>query len=355
MSSDLLSYSIMLNGEKAVSYASPHYALLTVGKPDKVTLPPISSYVGLTEKNLNSLNSLNSNSLNSLNTLNSTSWLSKAPSASSLPLMTSLLALELPLLLPRMAAHDLYKMSHDTRTASVGSSAATPAVSSVAAKLSGAHSATPVSISTPHVSPSTASLAANLSANDSPKKRRQRLGPSCDNCRARKVKCNAEVIMLSRHFGPNHKSLSHNQSDPNDDSHIEEYASLLPEQQLTVMAGSLVGAGDYTLVLSKGKLIKFKACLSCAAKGLGCCFSKGFTKEDIVYSKRSGPEAVPVVVERKAAPVKVVKKRTIESSGSTRKSSCTACRKRKVKCVVHTGLNKCICCMKKDNNCSFEG
>lgn len=354
----------MLNGEKAVSYASPHYALLTAGKPEKVTLPPISSYVGLTEKNLNSLNSLNSNSLNLLNTLNSNTWLSKASSASSLPLLTSLLtsllALELPLLLPRIAAHDLYKMSHDTRTASMGSSAAAPAVTAssavaVAATLSAAHSAAPQSISTPHVAAPPASLAANLSANDSPKKRRQRLGPSCDNCRARKVKCNAEVLMLSRHFGPSHRNLTHNQVDQNDDSYIEEFASLLPEQQLAVMAGSLVGAGDYTLVLSKGKLIKFKACLSCAAKGLGCCFSKGFTKEDIVYSKRSGPEAVPVMVERKVAPVKVVKKRTMELSGSSRKSSCTACRKRKVKCVVHTGLNRCIGCMKKDSPCSFEG
>lgn len=310
MSSDLLSYSIMMNGEKAVSYAAPHYAPLAVGKPEKITLPPISAYVGLTERNLNSLNLLTS-------------------SVSSPPLLTSLLALELPLLLPRMAAHDLYKLSYGNRNVSVSSTTTSDRVSSE----SGA------------TTPSIASAAVAPASSESPKKRRQRLGPSCDNCRARKVKCNAEVMMLSRHFA---------QNECDSESYAEEFASLLPEHKLTILSGELVTVGDYTLVLSNNKLIKYKSCLSCAGKALGCCFSKGFTKEDIVYSKRSGPEAVPLVVERKAAAVKVVKKRSAESSGSTRKSSCTACRKRKVKCVMHTRLNKCIGCMKKDSTCSFE-
>lgn len=316
----------MLNGEKAISFAAPHYALLTVGKPENVTLPPISSYVGLTEKNLNSLNSLNRFA---------------TTSSTSLPLLTSLLALELPLLLPRMASHDHYKMSYDARATSVSSSISVDSnsVSSSAATAACKFSAVNLA----------GDLAGDLSPNDSPKKRRQRLGPSCDNCRARKVKCNAEVIMLSRHFSP---TVVHQNSQNDSDSYVEEFASLLPELQLSVLAGSLVAVGNYTLVLSKSKLIKFKACLSCAGKGLECCFSKGFTKEDIVYSKRSGPETVPVVMERKTA-VKVMKKR-VESSGSTRKSSCAACRKRKVKCVMHNRLNKCIGCMKKDSTCSFE-
>lgn len=160
--------------------------------------------------------------------------------------------------------------------------------------------------------------------------------------------------MLSRHFS----SDTGTDADAED---IPEYTGLLAEQQKAVLGGSLVHvSGDYNLVLSNNKLIKFKACLSCAGKALGCCFSKGFTKEDIVHSKRAVPvETVALAVaERKVTPVKVVKKRSVDLSAlgasSTRKSSCAACRKRKVKCVMHTRLNKCIGCMKKDSTCSFE-
>lgn len=304
--SDLVSYSIMLNGEKAITHISPHYAPLTLGKPEKITLPPIASYVSLTETNLNSLNSFLRN-----------------PSTSSTPLLTSLsLALELPLLLPRMANPELFKQPRAANAAQ-GSDAAND------------------------------TLMSSDASGDSPqKKRRQRLGPSCDNCRARKVKCNAEVVMLSRHFNGD-------ASDNTDD--IPEYTTLSSEQQQAVVAGTLVVvADDYNLVLSNSKLIKFKACLSCAGKALGCCFSKGFTKEDIVHSKRLGPSdpVAVAVVERKSSPVKVVKKRSVDLSGAatagTRKSSCAGCRKRKVKCVMHSRLNKCIGCIKKECACSFE-
>lgn len=171
-------------------------------------------------------------------------------------------------------------------------------------------------------------------SNLSQKKRRQRLGPSCDSCRARKVKCNADVIMLSREYNTE-----------------EEVWSLLPEARDRLVSGAAVSVGDYTLVLSNSKLFKFRACQLCAGKGIGCCFSKGFTKEDIVHSKRSG-EVVPVV-EKKPVAQKVVKRRSVESVG-TRKSSCVACRKRKVKCVMNGRVNKCVGCIKKDHTCSFE-
>lgn len=287
--SDLVSYSIMLNGEKAITHTSPHYAPLTLGKPEKITLPPIASYVSLTENNLNSLNTLMRNA-----------------NATSPPLLTLLLALELPLLLPRLSSLEIYNTHQQV-------SAAIP---------------NPL-----------------LQAEGLQKKRRQRLGPSCDNCRARKVKCNAEVVMLSREFAAG-----------TDD--IEECVLLLPEQKLALALGTPVTiVGDQTLVVSNGKLIKFKACSSCAGKALRCCFSKGFTKEDIVHSKRVGPAdtTAMMVVERKVTPVKVVKKRTVDVAGAgTRKSSCAACRKRKVKCVMHTRLNKCVGCVKKDSTCSFE-
>lgn len=156
------------------------------------------------------------------------------------------------------------------------------------------------------------------------------------------MKCNAEVVLLTREFAAHAED-------------IEEYAGLLALQKQEVALGSAVTVSGHTLCVSNGKLIKFKACLSCAGKALGCCFSKGFTKEDIVHSKRAGPADAAVVVERKSSPVKVVKKRVTEVGVSgTRKSSCAACRKRKVKCVMHSRLNKCVGCVKKDSTCSFE-
>lgn len=265
--SDLVSYSIMMNGDKAISHTLP-FAPLTMGKVERVTLPPINC-VRLTETNLNLLNAYHP--------------------ALSAPLLTSLLsALELPLLSPQMGNAELYD--------------ATPQ---------------------PHAA----------------KKRRQRLGPLCDNCRARKVKCNAEVLLLTRQFDT-------------EGAHIDEYATLPAEQQAHAQAGALVRiAGNFVLVLSHNKLIKFRPCLLCAGKGLGCCFSKGFTKEDIVHSKRLG-DATPVV--ERAAPAKVVKKRAESMGPLTRKSSCSHCRKRKVKCVMNARANRCVGCIKKDSECTFE-
>lgn len=303
MMSDLLSYSIMMNGEKAVTHTSPHFAPLTVGKPEKVTLPPIAH--GLTENNLN--------------LLNQTLFLYAVASAT--PSLTSLLALELPLSSPRLAGAELFATSQ-------------PLAQPLTQPL------TQPQVAQPQLpQPQQLVLALTTSAQ---KKRRQRLGPSCDNCRARKVKCNAEVIMLTRHFSA---------ADPQDD--LDEYTTLGAEQQQQVRAGGLVRiAGNFVLVLSHNKLIKFRPCLSCAGKGLACCFSKGFTKEDIVHSKRSGSEPAAVMEKKAQAPAKVAKKRV--ESGSTRKSSCGACRKRKVKCVMNPRLNRCVGCIKKDGVCSVE-
>lgn len=159
--------------------------------------------------------------------------------------------------------------------------------------------------------------------------------------------------MLTRHFDDNDDNNNNNTNDNNSDEEhadVPEFTSMLAEQQAMVRAGTPVAvAGHYMLVVSNNKLIKYKACLSCAGKALGCCFSKGFTKEDIVHSKRTGPTEV-IVVERRASP-KVAKKR-VESG--TRKSLCAACRKRKVKCVMHPRLLKCVGCVKKDSACLFE-
>lgn len=257
---DLLSYSIMLNGDRAITYNS-HFMSLPDIKHGKVTLPPIASYVSLTETNLNTLN------------------FGAAARSSATPSLTLLLALELPLLSPR----------------------ATPATPSAEEK-----------------------------------KRRQRMGPLCDSCRARKVKCNADVVMLTWHD----EKLSA----------IAEYTLLPAREQQQVAAGELVQvAGDYVMVLLNHKLVKFKPCMLCASKGLACCFSKGFTKEDIVQTRRvSGLEALEEARPRSKKRAGLPCERS-----SPRKSSCGACRRRKVKCQT-TLAGRCVGCVKKGILCSFE-
>lgn len=307
LANDLVSYSIMMNGDKAVSHVTPHYALLNSWKPANITLPSITHRVRLPESSLTE-NNLKLHDAYSLLT----------PSALSNPLLTSLslsralAALALPLLSPRLCI--------------------TPP------QLSAAPMVLP--LSAPQL---TAQLAA-CAGEPSPRKRRQRLGPSCDNCRARKVKCDADVVLLSRTF-------------PQSDMPAE-YLQLSPEQQQVVTEGCAVHTGNgFVLVLSNGKLIKYKYCLSCGGKGLECGFSKGFTKEDIGHSKR-GPDAAVVVEKKKTLPVRVVKRAAgVGGFGvvqSSRKSLCMACRKRKVKCVMNKRLNRCAGCIKKDCACSLE-
>lgn len=297
LASDLLSYSIMLNGDKAVSHFNPHYARFNPSKLEYHPLPPITSF-HLTENNLQLFNSHLHKSLEC-----------KTPSLTSLSLA---LALELPLSSPRPYTQELF---------------------------------------------SAAQGAVNPSLNgeqNGQRKRRQRLGPSCDKCRARKVKCDAEVILLSREF---EKESSDNSTDI-----IDEYLDLNAEQKAQLFSGASVPlALKWVLVLSNQKLIKFKPCMSCAGKELTCVFSKGFTKEDILQNKRNVLGIglmLPLSDKRVGANPKVFKSLAtgLTSTGSAkaglRKSSCAACRKRKVKCVMDR-TSKCGGCTKKDIVCSF--
>lgn len=209
-----------------------------------------------------------------------------------------------------------------------------------------------------------------------PRQRRQRLGPSCDLCRARKVKCDADVVIIAK--------------SPADGGALAEF-DLSPADHEAVLAGAPVAVGDdATLVLSHGKLIKFKVCKLCAVKGLGCCFSKGFTKEDIMMNNKRRDDGaaaalalpVSVVAAKKLRPAKIAKKRApaalvtialltlaLMAADSvsvvlapapalvlplTRKSLCFSCRKRKVKCAFNPAVLKCENCFKKGADCVFD-
>lgn len=199
-------------------------------------------------------------------------------------------------------------------------------------------------------------------------KRRQRLGPLCDSCRSRKVKCDAEVSIIAKISTV---------------SMAWEELGLTEAQQQAVALGELVTVdADTTVVVSNNKIIKFKVCKLCQSKGLTCCFSKGFTKEDMMMNnKRRDDQPAPVVpAAKKLKPAKIAKKRDdvpalqtialltlalavlMATSGSTpplllpltRKLLCFSCRKRKVKCAYNQLLNKCESCFKKNVDCMFD-
>lgn len=205
-------------------------------------------------------------------------------------------------------------------------------------------------------------------------KRRQRLGPSCDSCRSRKVKCNADISVVLKSLDP--AELSPTGMSPS------QIADLLYNNAQI----SFKDADDNTVnfLISNDKVIKLRSCKSCNVKGFNCCFSKGFTKEDIMMNNKKSD--VPAVADeslvespKRVKPAKIAKKKVVkphiepkkstllsltsalsktleekDESLSSRKSSCISCRKRKVKCVFNADLNKCEGCHKKSHDCVFE-
>lgn len=115
------------------------------------------------------------------------------------------------------------------------------------------------------------------------KSRHQRRGPSCDNCRSRKIRCNADIQILDW------DQLTKN----------EQHVFLTGNSTRSSLSESVVGF-DYrqnpifdlghgwklvqtTLDNSKQeantvKFIKFQRCENCSRKSWHCLFSKGFTR-----------------------------------------------------------------------------
>ncbi|CAN3374687.1 hypothetical protein DIURU_000083 [Diutina rugosa] len=375
--SDLLSYSIMNTtkapsaspvASSAPSLATPRDSAPSLPMPQAsktTTLPPIAALDNYcyTTRFYNSPQKESSSSLHGLGLLSTMA--SRAPSVT--PPSAALLA---------PSATSLGVGATVARSPSTSSSASASSVPS-------APSTPNLRGPSPHSSPSMAAPQSALMASPSssssgaaPRQRRQRLGPSCDSCRARKVKCDADVVIIAK--------------SPADGGALAEF-DLSPADHEAVLAGAPVAVGDdATLVLSHGKLIKFKVCKSCAVKGLGCCFSKGFTKEDIMMNNKrrddgaaaASASPVSVVAAKKLRPAKIAKKRAPAASvtiasltsalmaadsvsvvsapapalvlPSTRKSSCFSCRKRKVKCAFNPAVSKCENCFKKGADCVFD-
>jgi len=330
-SNDLLSYSIM-NGGNKVGNLSPIQlpSITSLPTSKKIVLPPIknlsASTSPSTKNNLTESNLLDLNNHYGLPGSGSYTYQHQTSPNAGSGYATSQ---------PPRISHQASSSKQDLESNSVRS------MSSVSDAASSVTSSPPPSseLIYDHMIPKTSSGAGTASshisaATETGNKRRQRLGPSCDSCRSRKVKCNAEIIILAN----DHKSFDLTQF--NLDSLQQE--QLFESESIMLNDKHDSTEASWYLIISGGKLIKFKSCKSCNSKHLPCKFSKGFTKEDILVNKKN-------------LKFKVDKSKHYKALDTSRKSSCFNCRKRKIKCSVTTTTDgKCDNCFKKNCPCNFS-
>ncbi|CAI4054724.1 hypothetical protein SUVZ_16G2880 [Saccharomyces uvarum] len=113
------------------------------------------------------------------------------------------------------------------------------------------------------------------------KRKRQRDGPSCDSCRAKKIKCNATIIVFLQDrdlISSISSSLHYILSQEDIELFRTKFFKKLPELM-----------NSYEVIKHLDKIVLFKSCTSCSRKNKkngNCTFSRGFTKSDMnVFSK----------------------------------------------------------------------
>lgn len=127
----------------------------------------------------------------------------------------------------------------------------------------------------------------STSSTGSTKKRRQRSGPLCDLCRIRKVKCDAEIVVL-RDLAPapvSPKLYKRRTFNPADYGMTPEYV-----RQKAAECGA--GEGEnYEYLQTPSRLVRFRGCGACVGRGVACLFSKGYTRAEIMkYNRMNGEE-----------------------------------------------------------------
>lgn len=143
--------------------------------------------------------------------------------------------------------------------------------------------------------PERASPRSSASGASSSSGKRQRVGPSCDGCRLKKIKCDSQVDILLQ--DPLVLSqLTHR---------IHQVVTKDEVSGMTMKANLAAVPEDCVLVKHIDKIVMFKPCTSCNKRrasldgqqvpldgkdsivtGGGCVFSKGFTRADInVFAK----------------------------------------------------------------------
>lgn len=120
--------------------------------------------------------------------------------------------------------------------------------------------------------------------------KRQRIGPSCDGCRLKKIKCDAkiEILLQDESIIPLVSNSLHHIF-----THEEIIQNLDTLFQNVQLPSSVLQKNppDKSIVIKHiDKIIHFRPCSSCCKRNTGsknCCeFSKGFTRADInVFSK----------------------------------------------------------------------
>ncbi|GMM28412.1 Sut2 protein [Martiniozyma asiatica (nom. inval.)] len=232
-------------------------------------------------------------------------------------------------------------------------------------------------------------------ASPSTNTKRQRSGPSCDCCRARKIKCDSEIFIMSELGAQNSKE---NIIPKDINSHIAhcEFVSMNPVSGYQYY--KIIKDGEHSLntKLTTFSFLQFKPCSACSAKNLKCCFSKGFTRNDIIrfnkherlanaqYQKNSNDSLIlssvnessssslptpsptpaininsqPVVVNGIPIPNAITASSVLngeyDERKSNKKTSCKTCRVKKIKCVKLEGSQVCVHCIKKAQGCVFE-
>lgn len=130
----------------------------------------------------------------------------------------------------------------------------------------------------------------STSSSSSSNNKRQRSGPSCDKCRMKKIKCNADVRILYQSSKLLKIEFLHFQI-----SSIDELIKLCSKYNIDY--SKKLADTDIENLINIGKIIKhfdkiifFKSCTSCSKKNKNlinkqntqqCSFSKGFTRQDI--------------------------------------------------------------------------
>lgn len=99
--------------------------------------------------------------------------------------------------------------------------------------------------------------------------KRQRVGPSCDLCRSKKIKCDAHVEIMELDVD-SEKLKMNKKFEIQDKPIINKYLHPSEIEE------------DFKLVYSNEKIIKFKSCSYCLAKGKPCVYKRGYTKDDIL-------------------------------------------------------------------------
>lgn len=326
-SNDLLSYSIMNGGHKVGNLSPLHLpAINSLPASNKIVLPSIKNLsppnYNLTESNLSNFNYHYHHNQGA-----------RTPQPELQPTPASSSYSRSDMSKPDEAALTSVSQSNSVRSMSSvsdsSSMTSSPPPSSSALVLDNIKPKSPAASGTSGANTS----GSTNGATETGTKRRQRLGPSCDSCRSRKVKCNAEIIILANDYRT---------------FNLDEF-KLTPAECSQLVDNESVRINDeyldtndcnWYLIISGDKLIKFKSCKSCHLKRLPCKFSKGFTKEDILVNKKN-------------LKFKIDKSKNYKIDNS-RKSSCFNCRKRKIKCSISNSDGKCDNCSKKNCPCNFN-